>query len=648
MSQQNDASVWQVVFTRKKVRPRRRTACDHYNSEAGNIDDDVGDHFIADSATNVVTNAVGWSSLAADSRNRTGGSTRRTCRTGNTLRRRDDGGDLFNFDLESDRRCEQVGDNAWRVPVTQLDLHFSPLAQQYMDVNSAHRMRRILEGHCTSQRARNSICTGFPVVITDFKLPVLRWKTGSPTQLCRLLPPSHHFLLTAKQHWGNRFSSVGRNLYCDYDGKRPVSLSWSQRLLDGSYEDVCFRTRLNINPAIVYRLVFESCADLQHCTADTAAARQKRCRLHAVERVGQFQEALLPRGVCPLAIADCRTSSMHFGDWHCWHGSKRSQPFIQHNGVYDWNERRMLPTGSKRLWDNYPSHWRPATDNVNKEFFIVDLGATPPPITHLSIMGAVPPLRTEWVTEEHCLKDGGSRRHCITVLPWSYESNARGWTAEQDGQWVTSFDLFARSAGRSWGRIGAGYAGNVDPFRELLHAVENDFSGWQPRYLKIVPTAYHNHIAMRIALFTHQRFVSRAKQQQQVEQSHITYTLQQNLPTARSGRYDVTVRDGSSHRFMRDRNNRRTAAAKRDVAQHIANEVRMFREHRPAYMRFHFTPHRNLGDLKHEQGNYAPNVRQHRLEQRRRRRRIRKRGCDFLHVGDSGADDKPGAHGRAL
>jgi len=136
-----------------------------------------------------------------------------------------------------------------------------------------------------------------------------------------------------------------------------------------------------------------------------------------------------------------------------------------------------------------------------ESFLEVDLGADCS-VTHVSTAGRFPPtikypcpeLQKQWSLETGKDVSSYNREAWVVVRP-----EAPGWE-----EWVTRYELRARSqGGRTWETI-ATLKGNADMTTEVAHDLRqvcHNPDGLQCRFLRFVPLSFHGKAALRIGVY---------------------------------------------------------------------------------------------------------------------------------------------------
>ena len=340
-----------------------------------------------------------------------------------------------------------------------------------------------------------------------------------------------------------------------------------------------------------------------------------------VRRVGGFVEATIPKGICPIDFKIDYSSSM----------TGKTYGKINRSTAYDPESEQMIRIG--RAIDR-GGYWRPHTD-TNKEFLIVDLGSNTR-ITHISTSGAPPPVapfpRNWWGADKFVDGyDGPNPRggSLIYVLQessgrWSAPTYLQNYRPYQDGMWVESYEIYARRDHGKWIRIGQ-YTGNSDPFTEVIHDMRRDLNDIKFRYLKFVPLSYHNHVAMKVDVFSE---ASAIESSSIIDRSHIEYTLEVPMPLGKNGGTTL-IRKTSIYDGYRRWNADRDGALERRIRnRYLKSEVEDYHADREAYLSLYSTPKRDLHAIKYgldrdERG--IKEVKRRSLKNRDRRRAYRRR-----------------------
>jgi hypothetical protein len=344
--------------------------------------------------------------------------------------------------------------------------------------------------------------------------------------------------------------------------------------------------------------------------------------IERVSRIGEFQEAVIPKGICPIDFKVAYSSSTH----------QKPLAKINRSTAFDTETQQMIDIGSAV---DRTGCWKPHT-NDDKEHLIIDMGQNTR-VTHISTTGAPPPVIP--FPGGHYARDtkfsddyegpNPNQKSLIYVLykdrgGYSGGSYLQDYQLNRDGEWVESYELFARPDHGKWMRIGV-YTGNSDPFAEVIHDVRRDLNDIKFRYLKFIPRSYHNHVAMKVDVFG---LASDAEITQTIDRTHIIYTV--DLPI-RFGTKNGTelVRKHSVHGgYRRWDAEKEEYLERRARKQFLKTELSEYRNNKELYLNLYSPPNRDLHaikfDLDREERDIAEAIRKS-LKNHKRRRAYRKR-----------------------
>jgi hypothetical protein len=316
--------------------------------------------------------------------------------------------------------------------------------------------------------------------------------------------------------------------------------------------------------------------------------------IERVSRVGQFVEADIPKGICPIDFRVEYSSATH----------QKPKAKINRTTAFDTDSQQMIDIGQAV---DRTGCWKPQTDN-DREHLIIDLGQNTR-VTHISTMGAPPPVTTfpgSYYTSNSRLSDNydgpePQKRNLIYVL---YRSSSRysggeylqNYQPHQQGEWVESYELFARPDHGKWIRIGS-YTGNSDPFTEVIHDVRRDLNDIKFRYLKFVPKSYHNHVAMKVDIFG---LASEAETTSTIDRSHLIYTVDIPIQMGKKNGTELVRKHKVGWRDYYG-SEKAEYLKRRELKHYMRSELESYRDDPEKYMRIYDKPYRDLQAIKNGQ-----------------------------------------------